>query len=188
VEPAAQRARSDRSGNTGLGHRQVQRWNLPDGWVISARPAHQALVSEADFIAIQGMRAVRDSGSSQRCYLLAGLLRCGLCGRRLESCWAGNRAAYRCRHGHTSAARPDPDRPKNLYIRQDRILPHLPALYLLLSGPDPADWPTTSLPLAVMDVIAHLRARQVTLICDPSTRALRANTREEVKVILDPVH
>ncbi len=31
-----------------LGHKQVQRWNLPDGWVISARPAHQALVSEAD--------------------------------------------------------------------------------------------------------------------------------------------
>jgi hypothetical protein len=29
-----------------LGHRQVQRWNLPDGWVISARPAHPGLVSE----------------------------------------------------------------------------------------------------------------------------------------------
>jgi len=24
--------------NTGLGHRQVQRWNLPEGWVISKRP------------------------------------------------------------------------------------------------------------------------------------------------------
>jgi hypothetical protein len=22
-----------------LGHKQVQRWNLPDGWVISSRPA-----------------------------------------------------------------------------------------------------------------------------------------------------
>src|SRR5262249_24241918 len=30
--------------NTGLGHRQVQRWNLPEGWVISTRPAHPALV------------------------------------------------------------------------------------------------------------------------------------------------
>ncbi len=37
-----------------LGHRPVQRWNLPDGWVISVRPAHPALVSEADFIAAQG--------------------------------------------------------------------------------------------------------------------------------------
>ena len=33
-------------GNTGLGHRQVQRWNLPEGWVISRHPAHPALVSE----------------------------------------------------------------------------------------------------------------------------------------------
>ena len=39
--------------NTGLGHKQVQRWNLPEGWVISRHPAHAALVSEADFIAAQ---------------------------------------------------------------------------------------------------------------------------------------
>ena len=30
--------------NTGLGHKQVQRWNLPEGWVISKHPAHAALV------------------------------------------------------------------------------------------------------------------------------------------------
>src|SRR5277367_859613 len=39
--------------NTGLGHKQVLRWNLPEGWVISKHPAHAALVSEADFIAAQ---------------------------------------------------------------------------------------------------------------------------------------
>ena len=38
--------------NTGLGHQQVQRWNLPDGRVISNRPAHPARVSEAEFIAV----------------------------------------------------------------------------------------------------------------------------------------
>ena len=36
-----------------LGDRDVQRWNLPDGWVISRKPAHEALVSEADFVAAQ---------------------------------------------------------------------------------------------------------------------------------------
>ena len=45
--------------NTGLGHRQVQRWNLPEGWVISKHPAHPALVSEADFIAAQEASARR---------------------------------------------------------------------------------------------------------------------------------
>ena len=39
--------------NVTLGHKSVHRWNLPDGWVISNKPAHPALVSEADFIAAQ---------------------------------------------------------------------------------------------------------------------------------------
>jgi hypothetical protein len=37
--------------------------------------------------------------------LLAGLIRCGTCGRRLESSWSNGRAAHRCRHGVTSACR-----------------------------------------------------------------------------------
>jgi site-specific DNA recombinase len=52
--------------NTGLGHRQVQRWNLPEGWVISRRPAHPALVSEADFIAVQQMSAPRGPAGQPR--------------------------------------------------------------------------------------------------------------------------
>jgi site-specific DNA recombinase len=43
--------------NTALRHKQVQRWNLPEGWVIFKRPAHAALVSEADFIAAQDTAA-----------------------------------------------------------------------------------------------------------------------------------
>ena len=39
--------------DTSLGHRQVQRWNLPEGWVISTHPAHAALVSEANFVKTQ---------------------------------------------------------------------------------------------------------------------------------------
>jgi hypothetical protein len=45
--------------NTSLGHKSGQRWNLPDGWVISARLAHPTLVSEADFIAAQDISAAR---------------------------------------------------------------------------------------------------------------------------------
>jgi hypothetical protein len=70
-----------------------------------------------------------------RCYQLAGLLRCGTCGRLLESCWSNGKAAYRCRHGHTTATRRDPARPPNAYIREDQILPRLPALGILLGAP-----------------------------------------------------
>ena len=65
---------------------------------------------------------------------MAGLLSCGRCGRRLESTWSDGKPAYRCRHGYTSAARPDHDRPKNTYVREDQILPHLTAMAILLVG------------------------------------------------------
>jgi site-specific DNA recombinase len=95
-------------GHVTLGHKSVQRWNLPDGWVISSRPAHPALVSEADFIAVQDVNAARGPGPQGepavlRRYLLAGLLACGLCGRRMESAWSDGKPAYRCRHGRSSA-------------------------------------------------------------------------------------
>ena len=88
-------------GNVSLGHKSVQRWNLPDGWVISRRPAHEALVSEADYIAAQGISADRGPsprgdliGPQERRYLLAGLLACGVCGRRMESAWSNGKPAY----------------------------------------------------------------------------------------------
>jgi hypothetical protein len=134
------RQRTDRDlvdpANTGLGHAPVQRWNLPAGWVISHRPAHPALVSEADYVAAQDASAPRGpAGPAARRYLLAGLLVCGVCGRRLESARSNGKPAYRCRHGYTSATRPNPpSRPKNLYIREDTIMPRLAALAILQQG------------------------------------------------------
>ncbi len=114
----------------------MQRWNLPDGWGISRYLAHAALVSESDFIAAQDTTAPRGpAGPAVRRHLLAGLIACGRCGRRLESCWSYGRPAYRCRHGYSSAAVPDPGRPKNAYVREDQILPHLAALAILHAEP-----------------------------------------------------
>jgi site-specific DNA recombinase len=168
--------------NTGLGHRQAQRWAQPDGWVISTRPSHPALVSVEDFIAVQGIRAERDRAgpAAGRQYELAGLLRCGNCGRRLESCWANNRPAYRCRHGYSSAATPDPARPKNVYIREDQILPHLPTL---LPGAEPTGRRRRRTrrgvevppPASGLGVIGYLRAREITLTYDPQAKTLRAD-------------
>jgi site-specific DNA recombinase len=165
--------------NTGLGHKQVQRWNLPEGWVISKRPAHAALVSEADFIAAQDAAAPRGpAGPAARRYLLAGLLTCGRCGRRLESAWSHGRPAYRCRHGHISAAVPDPARPKTTYLREDEILPHLTALAILRAesgAQDRARQVGITAPAQVADLIDQLRADGVVLTYDPQERTLRAD-------------
>ena len=164
--------------NTGLGHRQVQRWNLPAGWVISRRPAHPALVSEADFIAAQDATAPRGpAGPATRRYLLAGLLACGRCGRRLESAWSNGKPAYRCRHGYTSATGPRPGRPKNLTCARTRSCRTWP--------PSPSSTPATvvpggtrpvqvTAPAQTADLIDRLRAADVTLIYDPDTRTIHS--------------
>ena len=163
--------------NTGIGHKQVQRWNLPEGWVISRHPAHPALVSEADFIAAQEVGAPRGpAGQATRRYLLAGLLACGRCGRRLESAWSNGKPAYRCRHGHASATRPDPARSRNTYVREDQILPHLAALAILLAGGGTADdggMVQITTPTQSADLIDQLRASGAVLTYDPDTRTIR---------------
>jgi site-specific DNA recombinase len=162
------RQRTDRDlvdpANTGLGHRQVQRWNLPEGWVISKRPAHPALVSEADFIAAQDATAPRGpAGPAARRYLLAGLLACGRCGRRLESAWSNGKPAHRCRHGHTSAARSDPARPKNTYVREEQILPRLAAVAILLGDRAlPGGSMQATAPGEVAALIDQLRTADIT--------------------------
>ena len=166
--------------NTTLGHKRVQRWNLPEGWVISKHPVHAALVSEADFITAQDTAAPRGPARpAVRRYLLGGLIACGRCGRRLESAWSNGKPAYRCRHGYTSATVPDPARPKNTYVREDQILPHLAALAILLAGSGEPNPGSGSLPLLTgpdrtADLIDQLRAAGTVLTYDPDQKTLRA--------------
>jgi site-specific DNA recombinase len=182
-------------GNTGLGHKQVQRWNLPEGWVISKHPAHAALISEADFIAAQKSTAPRGpAGQAVRRYLLAGLLTCGRCGRRLESAWSNGKPAYRCRHGYTSASSPDSRRPGNTYVREDQILPHLAAISVLLAGS--AGKPGGGIsgaarvtgPADTAGLIDQLRADGVVLAYDPDDRTLRAGSQDAPSVTIGNDH
>jgi len=178
-------------GDTALGHRQVQRWNLPEGWVISRHPAHAALVSEADFIAAQDTTAPRGpAGPAVRRYLLAGLLACGRCGRRLESAWSNGRPAYRCRHGHTSAARPEPGRPGNTYVREDQILPHLAAIGILLARPAAGNRGPARVtgPAGTAALVDQLRADGVVLTYDPDKRTLRAGGYDALSVAIGKNH
>jgi len=73
----------------------------------------------------------RPGRQATRRYLLAGLVACG---RRLESAWSNGKPAYWCRHGYTSATGPEHGRPKNTYVREDQILPHLAAMAILLGA------------------------------------------------------
>jgi site-specific DNA recombinase len=113
----------------------------------------------------------------------------------MESAWSNGKPAYRCRYGHTSAMPPAPDRagPKNAYIREDRILPRLPALHLLLTGAESGGErrrrrtrrgtdvrPATS----PQEAISYLREHQITLTWDQAAGTLQAGTGEAAKTLI----
>jgi DNA invertase Pin-like site-specific DNA recombinase len=185
-----QRTRTDHElidpANTTLGHRDQVRHNRPDQWIISTEIAHTPLVSTADFIAVQGMRARADAATHE--YLLAGILICGVCGRRLESCFANDHPGYRCRHGRTSAS--ISQNPRRLtYVREDRVLEHLAAMLIRLRlsehTDDPARRPIPELaPPTASDAITFFRHNAITLTYNPNTKTLTANTPEQETIAI----
>jgi hypothetical protein len=92
---------------------------------------------------------------------------------------------------HTSAASPDPGRPENAYVREDKIVPHLPALHLLRTGhaavsrrrrtrrgTDTA--PTASGP----DVLGYIREHGIILIWNPAEGILQTSTSGSAKTAI----
>ena len=172
--------------NTSLGHRQVQRWNLPEGWVISKQPAHAALVSEADFITAQDTAAPRGPRPGRRC---AG------------TCWPGCSSAGGAGGGwnqrgptagpptgaatvapapcarsrpaeeHLPARRPDPAAPgRPVHPPRRRRAPGRGRRAGITAPPRPGD------------LIDQLRATGTVLTYDPGTRTIRAGDGAAVAV------
>jgi site-specific DNA recombinase len=148
------------------------------------------MVSEADFIVAQDTAVPRGpAGPAVRRYLLAGLIACVRCGRRLESCWSYGRPAYRCRHGYSSATVPDSARPKNTYVREDQVLPHLAALAILLAGDagqGPGNRALAQLtgPACTAAMIDRLRAAGTVLTYDPDQKTVRAGDRDAPAILI----
>jgi hypothetical protein len=115
-----------RSSGRGSG---AVRWNAVGEWEVSENLAHAPLVDEATFIAVQRIRAGRlTKDGDTREYALAGVVVCGVCGRRMDAHWVHGRPGYRCRHGYTTAT-PRPDHaPRNVYVREDHLLETLAGL------------------------------------------------------------
>ena len=103
---------------------------------------------------------------------------------------ASYQAAYRCRHGYTSATVPDPARPKNAYVREDQVLPYLAALAILLAGPagTPARGSRSRAELAgpadTAALIDQLRDDGTVLTYDPDDRTLRAGGHDAPPVVI----
>lgn len=144
----------------------VRRANPTTDWVISTHAAHPALVSEADFVRVQQIRAtpVPQDGSIRR-YRLTGLVVCTSCGRRAEGHWVHGRAGYRCRHGQATGAGRPQGAARPWYIREDRLLQHAGKHFDVVV----ADAQET----AYEKISARLRARKMTFAYDGNDVVLR---------------
>ncbi len=127
-----------------LGHETRMRWNDRSAWVWSEQPTHEPIVSLDDYEAAQrrfGTGKRRGGGrhaAPGRCYVLRGMLRCGLCGRRMQGSWNHDRPLYRCRF---TAEYPEHEgeHPRNVYVREDAILPALDGWLATLFDPTNLD-------------------------------------------------
>jgi hypothetical protein len=126
--------------------------------------SHLALVSEKDFVAVQGLRAMREcEDGATRSYVLAGVVQCRLCGRRMDSHWVNGRAGYRCRHGYNSSRPRPPDALRNLYVREDVLLSRLVRHF----APDQCRSGADVEP-RMMEVVDRLPAESKVIICGRS--------------------
>ncbi len=112
-----------------LGHTTKQRWNAHDKWIFSERIVHPQLVDDATFRDVQDLLAGRGSATPHKeprtChpYAFKGLMICGICERKMQSQWVNNAPYYRCTFPREYAISNKLDHPRNVYLREDVILP-----------------------------------------------------------------
>jgi hypothetical protein len=84
---------------------------------------------------------------------------------------------------------PDPSRPKNTYVREDKLLPLLPALHILLTSPSTRTRRRTRAGTDLRsnvspgEVIAYLREHEITLTWNPAAAALQARDPQTAKTV-----
>ncbi|MFG1610656.1 recombinase family protein [Actinoplanes sp. NPDC049265] len=112
-----------------LGHENRRRWNHPSEWIWSKIEAHPPLIStdlyeraqqtvKARGTAGEAGKAPRRSGNP---YLFRGLLRCGVCERRMAGSVNHGRIYYRCKAPRDYVRQHGIAHPPVLYVRKDAI-------------------------------------------------------------------
>ena len=110
-----------------LGHVTKMRWNQTDQWITSHGADPRATGQPSDFRRRAGDvrhakgRRARARPETHRHYLLAGRMRCGVCGRRMQGHWTHGRAYYRCKFTEDYPAG-DCQHPRNVYVKEDAVV------------------------------------------------------------------
>lgn len=124
---------------------------------------------DAVFVAEQRVRVARPTkDGAVRRYALAGLVVCGVCGRRMDAHWVHGRPGYWCRHGYTSATPRPPGTPGIVYVREDCLRDALPGLLDAYDGEMCVARRSTQ--------VDRLRMCGLEIVCGEHDRVLRSTT------------
>jgi site-specific DNA recombinase len=117
-----------------LGHTTKMRWNDQGDWIFSEDLTHPPVISQETFAQGQQMLALRRRSSGPRerlrtrhVYALGGRFICGLCDRKMQAHWANGLAYYRCRFPAEYAIANKSSHPRNVFVREQEVLPALDA-------------------------------------------------------------
>lgn len=116
-----------------LGYTTKLRWNDPEKWVKSTGIVHEPLITAGDFEQVQLKLVTRATSpaterkprTTDRSYALRGLLRCGLCDRKMQGNFNNGHPHYRCRYPSEYAQSRALDHPLTVYLREGAVLPAL---------------------------------------------------------------
>jgi site-specific DNA recombinase len=128
------------------GHTTKLRWNSEEEWVWSDAAVHPPIVTREEFAAAQQTLARRGGRQTGRRlkrvshpYVLRSLLHCGVCERRMQGNWIKGAPYYRCRFPQEYALANKIMHPRNVYVREDVVVPKLDRLLARLFAPDMVD-------------------------------------------------
>jgi site-specific DNA recombinase len=115
-----------------LGHETKQVWNPKDAWVWSNDIVNPQIIDDETFTAAQNLLAARGHGQTshkphrrRHPYVLRGVLFCGICQRRMQGQQNHGAPYYRCRFPEEYALANQIHHPRNVYLREDALLPAL---------------------------------------------------------------
>ena len=114
-----------------LGHATKQTRNEQGKWIWSREPVHEPLIGTEVFEQVQALQRAKGSASERsprrtpRGYALRGIMRCGICGRKMQGSWNNGKPHYRCTFLAEYAAKNKVDHPASVYVREEQLLPEL---------------------------------------------------------------
>jgi site-specific DNA recombinase len=111
-----------------LGHTTKQKRNEPGQWIWSRKLVHEPLVGTGVFEQAQALHLAKGSADeraprrSSRGYPLRGIVRCGICKRKMQGSWNNGKPHYRCTFLDQYAAKNKVDHPASVYLREELLL------------------------------------------------------------------